>query len=168
MNEQGNKTTDNGTVPVIRNVADNVNLHLVITDWHDQISAVIRGIDEPNCWYTFDAETRSARLRLAAINTYIGNDIKELKRDDGILVEHLHVAWQSYTNDEGELIEGPVMTLITPQGRCYRVAAKYFILQVLLFAKNWERCPWIPPVRMSARDVVLDSGNRTYQLEVRE
>ncbi len=132
------------------------------------LDRIVVDIDRPIDWCSFPIVSRNDELRLAAMRSYIGNDVKRLKQEQGFLVSNLYLTSQHYTAKDGEIIEGPVLHLISPEGKSCRITAKYTILAILTFAKSWHKFPWEPPVRIRVKDTVLDSGNRVYEVEYLE
>lgn len=129
------------------------------------LSTAVADIDHPVEWISYPINTRSDELRLAAMRCYIGNDIKRLKGEAGWEVANLYLTSQEYASKTGEIISGPVLHLINPSGKSLRITAKYAILAILTFVKSWRQFPWNPPVRMRAKDTIIDSGNRIYEIE---
>lgn len=133
------------------------------------LSFALMDVDTPTELCSIPCKTRKDELRLANMRTYITNDISDLKKDGGFMVSDLYLSSQQYTAKNGDIVKGPVLYLIGPSGSFKRVTAKYFIIQVLEFAKRWQTFPWDPPVRLSAIDKINDkTNNRTYQLIISE
>ena len=133
-----------------------------------QLSNALVDIDTPTEWVSYPIQSRNDELRIAAMRSYIGNDIKRLKQEQGWEVANLYLTSQEYAARTGEIISGPVLHLINPLGKSLRITAKYAILAILTFVKSWKPFPWNPPVRIRAKDTILDSGNRVYEIEFLE
>lgn len=168
MNEQTIERTDGGdhvldSVPGAASIGNsNINVS------NKALSQALVDIERPVEWVSFPVNDRATEMRVAAMRCYIGNDIKRMKTDDGWLVKDMYLTSQCYVAKDGEVIKGPVLHLINPDGKSIRIVAKYSILAILTFVKSWKPFPWNPPVRMKAVDRILDSDNRVYEIQFSE
>ena len=110
--------------------------------------------------------TPQDRIKALSHRMTMGNGISLLKQKDGFMVKDFVLFHASYTSAEGEDVAGPVMILISPDGSSARVSSKLLIKQIIGFIREFGNPPYNPPVNMRASDVVLQNGNRTYQLHV--
>lgn len=155
---------------------DNQNSYTNIIEHHSTaiditnpaLSRALRDINAPVEWASFPVDNTGIEMKLASMRCYIGNDIRRLKHEAGVLVSNLYLTSQSYIAKDGSLIEGPVLHLIGPDGKSCRIVAKYTILQILTFAKSWKPFPWVPPVRMVAHDEITDNDQRIYVVDFKE
>lgn len=132
------------------------------------LRAILKNIEQEIEWCSFPVVTRGDRMKVAMARQSVANDIDAMKSGSGILVSHILLTYQCYTNDKGEVVQGPVANLYAPDGTLYRISAYYLVMQILNFAANWDEFPWTPPVRMRCKDVITPKGNRTYNLVVEE
>lgn len=131
-----------------------------------EVAALIHNIDLLPLWSSMPCITQNDRMKLFNYRNVWGNGIHALKQPEGILVRDVVMFNQEYTNQEGEQVSGPVCIFIDDQGKPHRIGSKLLVRQWLEFMRDFGVPPYNPCIRIRAQDLILENGNRTYQLVV--
>lgn len=129
---------------------------------NDLIEIVDR--DLPFVWSSLPSDTREQKVKLWQAQSNNENGVDSILHPASFECQDVIINRVSFANEKGERVNGPKVTMISPDGKLCSVIARIWCEQFIELMRAFGLPPWRDPLRISSKLNKGNGANRFYTL----